>query len=141
MADDDEREWRFSVDEVGPDDPDEDAPDGPDEDAGADGVRYVGEDDDGPTFGVATGDTDVADDEAADGEEGSGNVAGELLPERPVEPGSPDPENVVFTTAGAIFTALVFAAVLRPLDPPLVVNIVGSIGLVAGLLYVVFRRF
>lgn len=133
MADDDEREWRFSVDEVGPDDPDEDG--------SADGVRYVGEDDDGPTFGVATSEADTADAETADGEESAGNVAGEFLPEQPVEPGTPDLENVVFTTAGAIFTALVFAAVLRPLDLPLVVNIVGSIGLVAGVLYVVFTRF
>jgi len=119
MADEDD-EWRFSVDEVGPDDADEE-----------EWVTVVGEDDDGPTVGVATGDPD----------EGEGNVAGALEPETQVEPGTPGLENVVFATAGAILTVLVFAAVVVTLDPVTVGALAGAVATGAALLYAAFRRF
>jgi hypothetical protein len=125
MADDEsDDEWRFSVDEVGPDETD--ASDG-------DGwsLTTVGEDDDGPTVGFATG----ADDE------GGGNVAGALAPDAAVESGTPSLENVAFVTAGAILTALVFVALLRPLDAVTAGAVAGGIAAGAALLYVFFRRF
>jgi len=135
---DDEEEWRFSVDEVGPDDPD--AGDGPGRDEG-DGrsVTVVGEDDDGPTVGFAT---DASDDTGeAGGTDDEGNVAGTLVPETPVEPGTPALENVAFATAGAVLTALVFAGVLGQLDAVSAAAITGVVAGGAGLLYVLFRRF
>lgn len=139
---DDEDEWRFSVDEVGPDDPaddhEENGPVGEDasgHDADDEGwsVTMVGDDDDGPTFGVATGDSDESD--------GDGNVAGSLVPDAAVEPGTPSAENVAFATAGAILTALVFAAlVLRP-DPVTAAAIATAMAAGAALLYVFFHRF
>jgi len=142
MADEDD-EWRFSVDEVGPDDPDDDGDvnsggdDGDADSGGDDGddewVTVVGEDSDGPAVGVATGDPD-------DDGESEGNVAGALEPEAPVEPGTPTLENVVFATGGAILTVLVFAAVLVPLDLVTVGALAGAVAAGAALLYVVFRR-
>jgi hypothetical protein len=140
MADDDE-EWRFSVDEVGPDDEGETTgsePSDADADSDAWGVT-LGEDDDGPT--VTVGGPERAAEELEgelDGE--GGNVAGTLAPEMPVEPGTPDFENVVFATVGAVFTALVFAGLLR-LDTRTTAGIVGAIVVAAGVLYAVFRRF
>jgi len=125
MADDDE-EWRFSVDEVGPDDEDE----ATDEDTWG---TTVGEDDDAPT--VTVGGPQTAEDAAEEG----GNVAGTLTPEMPVEPGTPAFENVVFATIGAVFTALVFAGLLG-LDSRTTAGIVGAIVVAAAALYAVFRR-
>lgn len=144
MADEDD-EWRFSVDEVGPDDPADEVAESATVDEGAaetpavesddadeeEWVTVVGEDDDGPTVGVATGDPD----------EGEGNVAGALEPEMPVEPGTPGLENVVFATAGAILTVLVFAAVFVRLDAVTVGALAGVVAGGAALLYVAFRRF
>ncbi|MEF8853325.1 MAG: hypothetical protein V5A44_01670 [Haloarculaceae archaeon] len=136
MADDDD-EWRFSVDEVGPDDEGEGSERSPsDAVAETDGERdargvTVGENDDGPTVRVG-GSEGV-------GEEG-GNVAGTLSPKAPVEPGTPEFENVVFATIGAVFTALVFAGLLG-VDPETTGVIVGAIVVAAGVLYAVFRRF
>lgn len=127
MADDDDEEWRFSVDEVGPDAEDETS----DDDAWG---TTVGEDDDAPTVAVGGPQTT---EEA--GEEG-GNVAGTLSPEMSVEPGTPEFENVVFATIGAVFTALVFAGLLG-LDTRTTAGIVGAIVLAAGILYAAFRRF
>lgn len=128
---DDDDEWRFSIDDVGPDDEDETA--------GADGddaysVRMVGEDDDGPTVGVATSEGDAPEDDG-------GNVAGTLVPDTSVEPGTPDLEGVVFATAGAILTALVFTSIFVRLDPRTIAGIAGAIVAAAGLLYLAFRRF
>jgi small-conductance mechanosensitive channel len=123
MADDDDQ-WRFSIDDVGPDDEDEGATTG-----------TGGEDDDGPTValgGLGTGQ------EATD--EG-GNVAGTIAPDVAVEPGMPDFENVLFATVGAIFTAIVLAGLVAPLDLTTVATIAGVIGVGAGLLYVLFRQF
>jgi hypothetical protein len=53
----------------------------------------------------------------------------------------PDFENVVFATVGAIFTAIVLAGLVTPLDITTVATIAGGIGLGAGLLYALFRRF
>jgi len=146
MADDDEQEWRFSVDEVGPDDPDGEttARDDPDTAAGSavgeesrpaggddDWVQMVGEDDDAPTVGVATEESD----------DSEGNVAGALVPDAAVEPGTPDLENVAFATAGAVLTALVFAGLVTPLEPVTVAAVTASIVAGASLLYVLFRRF
>jgi hypothetical protein len=134
MADDDDQ-WRFSIDDVGPDDEDEDATAGASEggdESDAWGTT-VGEDDDGPT--VALG---GAGEEAAD--EG-GNVAGTIAPDVAVEPGMPDFENVVFATVGAVFTAIVLAGLVTPLDPTIVATIAGVIGLGAGVLYALFRQF
>lgn len=137
MADEDDDEWRFSVDEVGPDDPD----DGADAVAADDGasdeddewVTMVGEDDDGPTVGVATGDPE-------EGEESGGNVAGSLVPDS-VEPGTPALENVVFATLGAILTVLIFAGIVVDLDPVTVGALSGGVATTAALLYLLFRRF
>jgi hypothetical protein len=139
MADDDE-EWRFSVDEVGPDD--EGDADGGSSDTDAESDAWgvtVGEDDDGPT--VTVGGPERAAEELNEelGEDG-GNVAGTLAPEMPVEPGTPDFENVVFATIGAVFTALVFAGLLG-VDARTTAGIVGVIVVAAGVLYAVFRRF
>jgi hypothetical protein len=132
MADD---EWRFSVDEVGPDDPEEGdvAETGSVESDAAEDeqwVTVVGEDDDAPTVGVATGDPDE-----------EGNVAGALEPETSVEAGMPNLESVVFVTAGVIVTMLVFAAVFVPLDPVTVGAIASTVAGGAAVLYVVFRQF
>ncbi|PSP32341.1 hypothetical protein BRC64_07075 [Halobacteriales archaeon QH_10_67_22] len=150
MADEDE-EWRFSVDEVGSDDPDDGASPaatdanadaaqstdraGVDEGVEGEWVTTVGEEDEGPTVGVTTGDHEAG--EGAD----EGNVAGSLTPERPVEPGTPGVENVVFATAGAVLTALVFAGVVVPLDLVTAGAVTASVASGAGLLYVLFRRF
>lgn len=124
MADDSEDEWRFSVDDVGPDDGDE----------GDDySVRTVGEDDEGPTVGVATTEGESNDE--------SGNVTGSLTPDMSVEPGTPDLEGVAFATAGAVLTALVFAGVVTQLDGRVVAGVTGTIVAAAALLYVVFTRF
>jgi hypothetical protein len=134
MADDDD-EWRFSVDEVGPED-DEGAERPPSDDAaGTDTEREawgatVGEDDSGPT--VSVGGPERA------AEEG-GNVAGTLSPESTVEPGMPEFENVLFATVGAVFTALVFAGLLQ-LGPQTTATIAGIIFLAAGVLYAFFRH-
>jgi len=130
MADDDE-EWRFSVDEVGPDDDSASGDDGSDDDAWG---TTIGEDDDAPT--VTVGGSQVADETADEG----GNVAGTLAPETPVEPGTPAFENVVFATVGAVFTALVFAGLLG-LGSRTTAGIVGAIVAGAGVLYAFFRRF
>jgi len=75
-------EWRFSLDEVGPEAGDEAAP------GGADGAGEDGES------------------AAADGEE-SGNVAGALLDlEDELEPGTPSLEGTVFVLLGAFATVL-----------------------------------
>jgi len=116
MADEDE-EWRFSVDEVGSDDPDDGA---------------------SPAATDANADAAQSTDRAGVDE---GNVAGSLTPERPVEPGTPGVENVVFATAGAVLTALVFAGVVVPLDLVTAGAVTASVAGGAGLLYVLFRRF
>jgi hypothetical protein len=139
--DDDDDQWRFSIDDVGPDDGDESATSASsgasdeDDESDAWGVT-VGEDDDGPT--VAVGGPGHATEET--GEDG-GNVAGTIAPDVTVEPGSPEFENVVFATAGAILTAVVLAGLVAPLDVTTVGTIAGGILLGAGLLYAVFRRF
>jgi hypothetical protein len=136
MADDDD-EWRFSVEEVGADDEGDERERSAGErveggEATAeDGVTYVGTEDDGPTVGIAADERDG---------ESEGNVAGELVPEAPVEPGRPSLENVVFTTIGAILTALIFAGVLDRLDPTTTAAITAAIVGGAGLLYVFFTR-
>lgn len=138
MGDDESDEWRFSVDEVGPDDESGDEASDADRDAAGESDAWgvtIGEDDDGPTVRVGDG----AGTERL-GEDG-GNVAGTLAPETPVEPGRPELENAAFATAGAIFTALVLAAVVVPLDLRTVAVIAGVIILAAGLLYALFRRF
>ncbi|PSP51469.1 hypothetical protein BRC67_07560 [Halobacteriales archaeon QH_3_68_24] len=94
MADDEADEWRFSIDEVGPDEEDRDereAGGGQDTDATRDGDEdsdawrvTVGEDNDGPT--VAVGGPERAAEEPG---EDDGNVAGTLAPGSPVEPGTP----------------------------------------------------
>ena len=48
--------------------------------------------------------------EAEDGEEG--NVAGSMVLDQPLEPGSPSMENTAFVLLGALCTVLFFMAVL-----------------------------
>ena len=146
MADDEADEWRFSIDEVGPDEEDRDEREagwGQDTDATRDGDEdsdawrvTVGEDNDGPT--VAVGGPERAAEEPG---EDDGNVAGTLAPGSPVEPGTPAPENVAFATAGAVLTAVVLAGIVVPLDPTTVGTITGVIVLGATALYALFRRF
>jgi hypothetical protein len=131
MADEDE-EWRFSVDEVGSDDPDDGASPAA-TDANADAAQST--DRAGVDEGVEGEWVTTV------GEEDEGNVAGSLTPERPVEPGTPGVENVVFATAGAVLTALVFAGVVVPLDLVTAGAVTASVAGGAGLLYVLFRRF
>jgi len=136
MADDDDQ-WRFSIDDVGPDDEDEGATTGTggeDDESDAWGTT-VGEDDDGPT--VALGGQGAGQEATDEG----GNVAGTIAPDVAVEPGMPDFENVLFATVGAIFTAIVLAGLVAPLDLTTAATIAGVIGLGAGLLYVLFRQF
>jgi hypothetical protein len=142
MADDEADEWRFSIDEVGPDEEDRDEREagwGQDTDATRDGDEdsdawrvTVGEDNDGPTVAVGGHERAGEDD---------GNVAGTLAPGSPVEPGTPAPENVAFATAGAVLTAVVLAGIVVPLDPTTVGTITGVIVLGAAALYALFRRF
>lgn len=141
MADDDD-EWRFSVDEVGPDDEDETEP-GSGEDATGDdesdawGVT-VGEDRDGPT--VTVGGPERAAEEVREeiGDEG-GNVAGTFASQTPIERGTPDLENVVFTGIGALVTIVVFVSLVE--DDPVVLGGV-AVGVVVAIaaLYAFFTR-
>ena len=131
MADDEADEWRFSVDEVGPDDEDEN-----ERGAGWGNDGDATRDDDGPT--VTVGGPERAAEELS--EEG-GNVAGTLAPGSAVEPGTPDFENVAFATAGAVLTAVVLAGIVVPLEPTTVGTITGVIVLGAAALYALFRRF
>jgi hypothetical protein len=131
MADDEADEWRFSVDEVGPDDEDEN-----EREAGWGNDGDATRDDGGPT--VTVGGPERAAEELS--EEG-GNVAGTLAPGSAVEPGTPDFENVAFATAGAVLTAVVLAGIVVPLEPTTVGIITGVIVLGAGVLYALFRRF
>jgi len=144
MADDDD-EWRFSIDDVGPDDEDRTEDETATSDAGGESTNAdesdawgttIGEDDDGPT--VAIGGPGAAAEEASDD---GGNVAGTIAPDVTVEPGTPDFENVVFATLGAILTAVVLAGLVVPLDVTTVATIAGVILLGAGLLYAIFRQF
>ncbi|WP_424019896.1 DUF7312 domain-containing protein [Halorientalis pallida] len=80
---DDESGWKFELEDLP-----EDESDGA---AGADS----GEDEAG---------------EAGDGDEG--NVAGSMVLDQPLEPGSPSMENTVFVLLGALCTVLFFLMVL-----------------------------
>jgi hypothetical protein len=127
-GDGDDREWRFSVDEVGDD--------GDDGDDGAD--------DDADGWDVAVdGEADLAD--ATPGSESTadegGNVAGSLVQELPVESGTPDAENAAFVTLGVLLTLLLVASVLEPLTLQRTAAVTTAVVAVAGLLYFVFRRF
>ncbi|QLH81941.1 hypothetical protein [Halosimplex pelagicum] len=139
-TEDDEEEWRFSVDEVGDDTGDVEEADTLDDEDGWD-VTVGDEDDDGPT--VAFGGTDGDDHAAGDGEdgEGGGNVAGSVTPELPVESDTPSLESAVFVAAGALLVLLVFASVVTPLTPPTVGGITLGVTAVTALLYAVFVRF
>ena len=80
---DDEGGWKFDVENLPAEDADE--PAGTDEDGGE------ASDEDG---------------------EGEGNVAGSMVLDQPLEPGSPSMENTVFVLLGALCTVLLFLVVL-----------------------------
>ena len=110
-AENDEREWRFSVDEVG-------------------------EDDDGPTVAFDDGETPEADDD-----ESGGNVAGSVAVEVPVESDTPELESAVFVGAGALLILLVFASIPATLTPTTIGTITLAVAAMTGILYATFVRF
>jgi hypothetical protein len=60
-------------------------------------------------------DEDAPDEGTADGEaagDEEGNVAGSMVVDQPLEPGSPSMENTVFVLLGALCTVLLFLVVL-----------------------------
>jgi len=137
MAEDDDDEWRFAVEDVGPDADEEDdsgVEDGRGEDAAEEtwGVT-IGEDDDAPT--VAIGDADAAD----ASEDGDGNVAGAVAPEMPVEAGDPDLESAVFVGIGALVTILVFVSLIED-DPAILGGVALSVVVAVAALYAFFTR-
>jgi len=88
-APDDGEEWRFSLEDL------------EDEEAS-----------DEETSDEETSDAGEGERGTADGDEGNGNVAGTLRPDRPVTPGSIDPENAFFVLVGALIAGLFVGAVL-----------------------------
>jgi hypothetical protein len=60
--------------------------------------------------GSARTDEGEDEDEDEDGEEG--NVAGSMVLDQPLEPGSPSMENTAFVLLGALCTVLFFMAIL-----------------------------
>lgn len=163
MADEDD-EWRFSVDEVGPDDEESDDPngaesegtagesDGPagevretavengdsvDGESDAWGVT-VGEDRDGPT--VTVGGPERAAEEVHEGiENGDGNVAGSLAPETAVERGAPEFENALFVGLGALVTIVVFVSLVED-DPVILGGVAAGTAVAMAGLYAFFTR-
>jgi len=139
MAEDDDQ-WRFSVDEVGPDDEDEnESGSGGDATADADDESdgwgaTVGEGDDGPT--VTVGGSERAVEELSD--EG-GNVAGSLTPETPVERGRPELENALFVALGALVTIVVFVSLVED-DLVILGGVAASTAVAMAALYVFFTR-
>lgn len=117
-------EWRFSVEEVGDDGKEDDRREDEEE------------------WGTARPSAGHGDGDDRNGEEaGEGNVAGTLAPDMSVEPGDPELENVAFVTAGALLTVLAFASLAVPLDAVDVALAIGVTAAVAGLAYLVFRRY
>ncbi|QLH77404.1 hypothetical protein HZS55_08895 [Halosimplex rubrum] len=142
-TEDDEEEWRFSVDEVGDDTGDVDEADALDD--GSDGwdVTVGDEDDDGPTvaFGGTESESESESERGGQGEGEGGNVAGSVTPDLPVESDTPSLESAVFVAAGALLVLLVFASVVTPLTPPTVGGITLGVAAVTAVLYAVFVRF
>lgn len=145
---DDEREWRFSVDEVGEDTGDVgedtgdvDEADTLDDEDGNGGVT-IGDEDDGPTVTFAG--PGQAAEEMADGvengDEESGNVAGTVTPEVPVETDTPDLESALFVAAGALLVLLVFASIVTPLTPRTIGGMTLGVAVVTAIIYAVFVR-
>jgi len=152
MADDGDDEWRFSIDEVGPDDEDDHSEEDrgnawgetadEENEGGEDGGwgTTIGEDDDGPT--VTVGGPRRAADEVSDAldDEDGGNVAGSLTPEVPVESGTPEFENVVFVTAGVLLAVLVFVSLVVS-DPLVLGGVALAVLLASAGMYAFFSRF
>lgn len=141
---DDEREWRFSVDEVGEDTGDVDEADTLDDEDGSGGVA-IGDEDDGPTVtfaGPGQAAEEVADavEDEDEGEDG-GNVAGTVTPEVPVETDTPDLESALFVGAGALLVLLVFASIATPLTPQTIGAVALGVAVVTTSVYAVFVRF
>jgi hypothetical protein len=134
-AEDDEREWRFSVDEVGDDTGDTATRDADADESESWGVT-VGEDDDGPTVAFDDGETPEADDD-----ESGGNVAGSVAVEVPVESDTPELESAVFVGAGALLILLVFASIPATLTPTTIGTITLAVAAMTGILYATFVRF
>ncbi|WP_123538283.1 DUF7312 domain-containing protein [Halosimplex salinum] len=138
---DDEEEWRFSVDEVGDDTGDVDESDTLDE-ADENWGATVGADDDGPT--VAFGGTESESEserDPAEAADGGGNVAGSVNIEVPVESDTPKLESAVFVAAGALLVLLVFASIVTPLTPTTIGGIALGVAVVTAVVYAVFVRF
>ncbi|PSP69985.1 hypothetical protein BRC79_03185 [Halobacteriales archaeon QH_8_67_27] len=136
---DDEEEWRFSVDEVGDDTGDTAARDEESDESESWGVT-VGDDDDGPTvtMGGPERAAEEIENEVADE---SGNVAGSVAVDVPVESDTPDLESAVFVGAGALLILLVFASIPTTLTPTTVGAITLAVAAVTGILYAIFVRF
>jgi len=134
-TEDDEREWRFSVDEVGDDTGDTAARDADADESESWGVT-VGEDDDGPTVAFDDAETPETDDDA-----GGGNVAGSVAVEIPVESDTPELESAVFVGAGALLILLVIASIPTTLTPTTIGTISLAVAAVTGILYAIFVRF
>jgi len=139
---DDEREWRFSVDEVGEDTGDVDEADTLD-DEGATGGVSIGDDDDGPTVTFAGTDQETEGRSDADGTEeaSGGNVAGTVTPEVPVETDRPELESAVFVAAGALLVLLVFASIVTPLTPQFIGGVTLGVAVLTAVVYAVYVRY
>ena len=136
---DDEKEWRFSVDEVGDDTGDTAARDEESDESESWGVT-VGDDDDGPTvtMGGPERAAEELENEVADE---SGNVAGSVAVDVPVESDTPDLESAVFVGAGALLILLVFASIPATLTPTTIGTITLAVAAMTGILYAIFVRF
>lgn len=139
-AEDDEEEWRFSVDEVGDDTGEVEEADTLDDD---EWDVTVGEDDGGPTvaFGGTDGDDADGESDREEDAEGGGNVAGSVTPDLSVESDTPSLESAVFVAAGALLVLLVFASVVTQLTPRTIGGVTLGVTAVTAVVYAVFVRF
>ncbi|WP_436926558.1 DUF7312 domain-containing protein [Halosimplex amylolyticum] len=137
---DDEEEWRFSVDEVGDDTGDVDESDTLVEEGEGENwdVTVGAENDDAPA--VTFGDGESREESNGNGE-ASGNVAGTVTPDIPVESDTPKLESAVFVAAGALLILLVFASIVTPLTPQTVGTIALAVAAVTGIVYAIYVRF
>jgi hypothetical protein len=121
MADDaDTDDWKFSVDEVGPD---------------ADAATN-GQDDE-----VDLSKGDVPAELVEDGEEAGGNVAGSLTSLGPIEPQSPTLENALFVVLGVYLAVFGLAGMVAPgfvSAPRTVAILAGGLFVLAALSFAVF---
>jgi len=125
MADDaesDDREWKYSIDEVGPD-----------AEAGGQGAQSV------EISGGEVPDELIAD--AEEDKESEGNVAGSLTSTGAIEPESPSLENAIFVFVGIYIGLLALLSMTRPAflgSPQNLLLVTGSVVALAVLSFGIF---